>query len=171
LEKTKESRNKIAFIVKDPSARIAEFFITLIGVLAIMYGFHESNRLSWLSDINSNSLEFSKMEIEKNYLACLYPIPNNTISRSSVKLKNSCTSVYNNILIIHKTTAYLEENLDFFLGVIDYDKEYHENEFFDTYYSWFESLYLQENTMVPQFRTPYINEKIQEINDYIESSN
>jgi len=160
---------KLFNIFKDPTLRPVEVYGTIIGLLLVTYSFYETNRLTWLNAINSTSLELSKMEIENDYITCLYKSEESKIVKDHVTTDDICkNNIYKEIINIKKATLYLEENLDFFIDIIKYDKKYNENEFITYYKEWFYDLH-QNDGFTSEFQTKYIQEKINFINEYIAS--
>ena len=173
---TVKSEKKISLIKKlfsDPLLRPIEVFGTIAGLLLVVYSFTESNRLTWLNNINTTSLELSKMEIEKDFITCLYKSEDSEMSEDDNKIHKVCDKEVFKGLNIKKATLYLEESLDFFIDIIKYDKKYwwkSDNEFILYYKEWYCDLH-GDNNITEKFRTEYIDDKIIFINEYIKEQN
>jgi len=153
--------------LEDPLLKPIELLLTILGVGLVFYGFLESHRVTWLTSISANSQELAKMEIEHDYLSCLYP------SETSVKMEQSqninyCNNLYRHSINIKKATLYLEANLDFIEDIIKYDKKYHEQEFIKYYQEWYYNLH--KNNITEEFRTKYIQSKIDNIDYFIQNN-
>jgi len=156
--------NKLWKVFQDPLLRPIEVIGTVTGAFLIFHGFSESNRITWLTSISANSQELAKMEIEHDYLTCLYPSQKSEII---LKLKNDniCDSIYLESIYVRKATLYLENNLDFLEEVIDYDKYYATSEFINFYQPWYDDLH--HNNITEKFRTESIEKKIIRIDQFI----
>ena len=151
---------------EDPLLRPIEVYGTIFALLFVVYGFYESNRITWLNSINTTSLELSKMEIEYDYISCLYPSCPSQKVQASIG-HDACKKIYDDSLNVKKATLYLEENLDFFQDIIEYDKNYHTNEFLEYYEKWYMNLYHETyNPIVNDFITEDINETIHAIDKF-----
>ena len=152
--------------LRDPILRPIEVYGTLLGVILIVIGFMESNRITWLNSLSNTSMQLSIMEIKHEYLSCLYP------SGTSIKIEqaqdiNYCDSLYMKSINVKKATLYLEANLDFIEDIIKYDRKYHTQEFITYYQEWYINLY--KNPITLEFRTQYIEDKIIYIDLFIKN--
>ena len=163
-----EKKRDFCKIFRDPILRPIEVIATLLALFFIWFEFTESNRLTWLNSINASSLELSKMEIEHDYITCLYESKESVIVKNHTGTSDNCANgVYDKMINIKKATLYLEENLGFFIDVIEYDKEHGENEFLDYYKGWYKDLHI-DNKLANEFQTKAIKGKIKYINNYLD---
>lgn len=141
----------------------------IFGVIIVFIQLRESNRLTWLQTIETRSNDLIKIQIDNSYLQCLYKFKNKEINDCC---NNSFIDIKENI----KTLIYLDELLDLYIEVINYDKEYsikfisEENEFNEYYKKWYLEIF-KNDLVLENFSEDIDKDKISFIDKYIKSIN
>ena len=152
----------------DKKVKLIEMLFLIFGVIVVFIQLRESNRLTWLQTIEIRSNDLIKIQIDNNNLQCLYKFKNKQIN-------DNCKSLFNDIKENRKAIIYLDELLDLYIEVINYDDEYSikfiskENEFNEYYKKWYLQIF-KNDLVFNHFIEDIDKDKISFIEEYIKVS-
>lgn len=153
----------------DRKVKFVEILFLVLGVLLVLIQLRESNRINWLQNLEIRSNDLIKIQIENESLQCLYQFNN-------LDLKEHCADAFNDFKEQKKAIVYLDELLDLYIEIIDYDLDYsiylisEENEFNEYYKKWYKEIFYNK-IVRKKFEKDLDKDKIEYIENYIIKTN